>query len=841
MFRRNSLSYRFGLPVIGSMIVFAGLMALNIDSAKPSGAQAPSFQVLPPGPTFNDPVAVSSDGTHVWVANKRGDSVSEIDAATGAVIQVIAGPSYDFDGPDAISAHGTDVWVANGAGNDVTELDASTGALVRVIGTPATTPSEEWSPTGEFDYPTAISSDGTHVWVVNNNQEGYTVGRNVTYPWSIAELDASTGALVQLMPGATNATTAAWLDISSDGTHVWVSNSGYWIGPTLDQTRVSGSVTELDASTGAVVGVIQGSANSLEVPFALSSDGTNVWVADGGEAVDQIDAATGAVVQVIPSSTIGIQVPFDISTDGTHVWVVGNANTVAELSASTGALVQEVPASSAIDYQTDQIVSDGTHVWDLNTDGNALTELDASTGAVVQTIAGNSDGFNDPVAVSSDGTHVWAMNIGSNSVTELDAATGARVQVISGPTYDFDFGTDLAGEPEAIDSDGTHVWVANADGNSVTELYAATGAVVQVISGHFSEPVAVSSDGTHVWVGNFGNNSVTELDAATGGLVKVFSGSKYAFDDPFAISSDGTHVWVPNSTGDSVTELDAATGAVVRVITGLTGPVVATSDGIHVWLLGSYFVTELNAATGAVVQVISGSSYVGWPDAVSSDGTDVWIAGAGTNTVAELDASTGALVQVLSGSTYGLELAQLHLCRRHPRLGGERVRQLGHRPQHRRHDAGHHVHLLAAHQRSRRRACVHRVGKRRCVGQPGHVLDRPLGHLGLLDLGRHGELPRHRDVHHRRQPGRRQRVCGGSAGHPILRGWWPGHHLHLHAAHQRSRRRACVHRVGKRRSVGQPGHVLDRPLGHLGLLDLGRHRHAHWRGHLHRRRRPGGR
>ena len=53
------------------------------------------------------------------------------------------------------------------------------------------------------------------------------------------------------------------------------------------------------------------------------------------------------------------------------------------------------------------------------------------------------------------------MSTGSNSVTELDAATGALVQVISGPTYGFDFGTDLAGEPDAIDSDGTHVWVAN--------------------------------------------------------------------------------------------------------------------------------------------------------------------------------------------------------------------------------------------------------------------------------------------------------------------------------------------------------------------------------------------
>ena len=39
-------------------------------------------------------------------------------------------------------------------------------------------------------------------------------------------------------------------------------------------------------------------------------------------------------------------------------------------------------------------------------------------------------------------------------MTELSASTGALVKVISGPAYKFD-------GPDAIASDGTHVWVAN--------------------------------------------------------------------------------------------------------------------------------------------------------------------------------------------------------------------------------------------------------------------------------------------------------------------------------------------------------------------------------------------
>ena len=45
---------------------------------------------------------------------------------------------------------------------------------------------------------------------------------------------------------------------------------------------------------------------------------------------------------------------------------------------------------------------------------------------------------------------------------------------------------------------------------------------------------------------NYGGHSVTELDAATGALVQVISGSSYGFDSPEAVSSDGTHVWVAN-------------------------------------------------------------------------------------------------------------------------------------------------------------------------------------------------------------------------------------------------------------------------------------------------------
>ena len=69
-----------------------------------------------------------STGRILFVANaalsgKGGEpSVVEVNQATGAVVRVISGRTYQFDGPDAMVVDGPDLFVLNGDGNSVTEL-----------------------------------------------------------------------------------------------------------------------------------------------------------------------------------------------------------------------------------------------------------------------------------------------------------------------------------------------------------------------------------------------------------------------------------------------------------------------------------------------------------------------------------------------------------------------------------------------------------------------------------------------------------------------------------------------------------------------------------------------
>ena len=106
--------------------------------------------------------------------------------------------------------------------------------------------------------------------------------------------------------------------------------------------------------------------------------------------------------------------------------------------------------------------------------------------------------------------------------------------------------------------------MANDNDNTVTELDASTGAVVQTI-GVGSYPYAVSSDGTHVWVTNVFDNTVTELDASTGAVVQTIGVGSF----PIGVSSDGSHVWVANNRGDTVTELAIANGPLAITTTSL--------------------------------------------------------------------------------------------------------------------------------------------------------------------------------------------------------------------------------------------------------------------------------
>ena len=286
--------------------------------------------------------------------------------------------------------------------------------------------------------------------------------------------------------GAMNAALLRWypqtypmappLALAFDGTNIWVANSQ------------STTVTELSASTGAVLGTYTVGTQ----PFGVAFDGANIWVTSGGNGtVTELSASTGAVVGTYPAGNL----PLGVAFDGTNIWVVNQTTpgTVTKLLASTGAVV----GTYTVGTTPYGIAFDGSNIWVTNRGSGSVTELLASTGAVVGTYTVGTS----PYGVAFDGANIWVTNSQSNTVTKLLASTGAVV------------GTYPATNPEGVAFDGTNIWVGNSgasNGLTVTKLSASTGAVVGTYALGFAGQ-AVAFDGTNMWVTNYSNSSVSRI------------------------------------------------------------------------------------------------------------------------------------------------------------------------------------------------------------------------------------------------------------------------------------------------------------------------------------------
>jgi hypothetical protein len=183
-----------------------------------------------------------------------------------------------------------------------------------------------------------------------------------------------------------------------DGSDLWVTGAGY------------GNVTELNASTGAVIRVVSSLDFDFETPDTVAADGPDIWVANQNDqsvkdSVTELDAATGKILRTIPYSALPD--PGFIYADGDHIWVANN---------DSG--------------------SNGPYVC------GSVEELDANTGAVLRVLAGGRYGFDGPSAIAADGTNVWVANSrspsypcpggGPSGLTEVSATNGAWEQTETG-------------------------------------------------------------------------------------------------------------------------------------------------------------------------------------------------------------------------------------------------------------------------------------------------------------------------------------------------------------------------------------------------------------------------
>jgi hypothetical protein len=372
--------------------------------------------VLPkPGYDLAGALAVALSGHRLFLASAQG-FVAGVDLAGGSLAWRAAGSAYQFSGPQGMASYGNELFVASSANNRVVELDTTTGALTRVIS----------GPKYHFDNPTALVVVGNDLFVASVGNwvystidgSAYQVGSDLT------EIDATTGALVRVLPdiqyygfayGFVYGMASYGQDLflsASDGIVEVDAATGKVVRTstvpggalavvgndlfaatssplsTKAATLPNGSITELDARTGAVVRKISGPRYHFYQPVAMAVAGTDIFVANsGGAGVTEIDASTGALVRVLSGPQFGWQNPDALAVDGPDLYV----------------------ASGYTSY-----VANPTHAG-----GSSVTEVDPASGAVVAVLSGPQYQWDGPCYMAVTAAGLFVANEYGGSLTEL--------------------------------------------------------------------------------------------------------------------------------------------------------------------------------------------------------------------------------------------------------------------------------------------------------------------------------------------------------------------------------------------------------------------------------------
>jgi len=319
-----------------------------------------------------------------------------------------------------------------------------------------------------------------------------------------------------------------------------------------------------------------GNAARFNTPYAITTEGTNLYIADfTNNKIRKIVIATG-VVTTLAGPAQGATTSGD--TDAT-----GNA---ARFNNPAG------------------ITTDGTNLYVAEYSNNKIRKIVIATG-VVTTLAGPAPGaitsgdtdatgnaarFNGPTGLTTDGTNLYVTDSTNNKIRKIVIATGV-VTTLAGPAQ----GATTSGDTDAtgnasrftlpfdITTDGTNLFVADFSNRKIRMIVIATG-VVTTLAGpapgantsgdtdatgnaaRFSGPHGISTDGTNLYVTDYSNNKIRKIVIATGVVTTIAgpaqgattsgdtdaTGNAARFQVPRAITTDGTSLYIVDSSNNKI-------------------------------------------------------------------------------------------------------------------------------------------------------------------------------------------------------------------------------------------------------------------------------------------------
>jgi hypothetical protein len=296
---------------------------------------------------------------------------------------------------------GSTIYVADTYNSTIRQIDVSTNAVTTTAGLASITGSADGTGVNASfgGLLQSMTTDGTNLYVTDTNKS--TI-RKVTPAGVVTTIAGTSGSTGSIDGTGTAAKFYEPCGITTDGTNLYVADT---YNNTIRQIVISTGVVTTLAGTAGVSGSADGTgaAASFNMPWGITTDGTNLYIADyGNKIIRQVVIATGVVTTLAGTagaygstdatgSAARFGAPWGITTDGTNLYVT-DSSCIRQIVISTGVVTTLAGVFGAFDY------ADGT---------------------------GSAARFHAVFGITTDGTNLYVADPGNYLIRKVVIATGA--------------------------------------------------------------------------------------------------------------------------------------------------------------------------------------------------------------------------------------------------------------------------------------------------------------------------------------------------------------------------------------------------------------------------------
>ncbi len=257
---------------------------------------------------FSHPNSFTTDGTNLYVTDADAETISRIVISTGTV-STLAGAEWSsgsndgtgigafFNEPSGITTDGTNLYVADTNNQTIRKIVISTGVVTTLAGKALTSGHADGTGTAAtFFYPEGITTDGTNLYITDN--QNCTI-RKIVISTAVVSTLAGTADNSGRSDGTGAAASFSYpVGITTDGTNLYVADNQ---NGTIRKIVISNSVVTTFAGTAGYVGSVDGTGAAAKFgnPYGITTDGNNLFVTDESyDNIRQIVISTALVTTI---------------------------------------------------------------------------------------------------------------------------------------------------------------------------------------------------------------------------------------------------------------------------------------------------------------------------------------------------------------------------------------------------------------------------------------------------------------------------------------------------------------------------------------------------------------